>query len=114
MKKSRHFSSTVAVLVLTLAAGCASHSHFSKRQVQQEAVRDAAAAATEGRPYICEAGTFDTHATPGVPSDKLHLLQGLPHKTLPGGCVNPEAPRNIAYAEAFNNAMIRQLSGQGK
>ena len=79
-----------------------------------EALRDAAAALSDGQLYICEAGTFDTHATPGIAPDKLHLVQGLLRKRLSGGCTNPKAPRSIAYAETFNQAIVGHISEEAR
>ena len=109
MKAFRLFFSRSVLIIVGCLLGCASPYHFSKRVVKEDALRDASAAIATGQLYVCEAGTFDIHATPAIKQIDLQLVQGLPRKCLPGGCRNPEAERSVAYAEIFNREIIRYL-----
>jgi hypothetical protein len=109
MNTMRRFAPLLVLVAFAFLTGCASH-HFSKREARQEALRDASAAISTGHLYICEAGTFDTRETPAIAASDLCLVGGLPRKSLPGGCTNPETGRSIAYAEVFNREIVKHLS----
>lgn len=109
MKAFHRLLSIVVLAAIGCLLGCASPYHFSKREVRREALQEAAAAISNGQLYIYEAGTFDTHETPGVATEDSHLIGDLPRKSLPSGCTNPQAGRSVAYAETFNREIVQHL-----
>jgi hypothetical protein len=78
---------------------------LSPDAAKAEAQRDIDA----GHMKIYIAGTEGAYE-PGVKKDDLALLSKLPRdRSLPMGCTVPRAPDAIAYAEAYNRAIIRWL-----
>ncbi len=61
---------------------------------------------------VCEAGTIATYC-PGIAPADAALVRDLPHRLLPSGCTNPQAPRSVIYARAFNEEIVRWIK-QGK
>lgn len=103
---SRH---VFAGLLLISVAGCAGPYYFSDVRVRQEAREDARATIARGELVLCEAGTYAIY-TPGISAVDLDVVRELPRRRLPSGCVNPKAERSIAYAEAFNDEILRSIS----
>ncbi|MCE9591412.1 MAG: peroxiredoxin [Planctomycetes bacterium] len=86
---------------------------FSPDEVHAEALHDASAAIASGELYICETGTIALYA-PGIPRNRLDLVKDLPRRPLPSGCTDPRVFRSIAYAEVFNQEVVRFVAEHPK
>lgn len=93
------------LLLLTAALVSAATDDLSLDAAKAEADRDIEA----GRMKIYLAGTEGAYE-PGVKKRDLALVSKLPRdRSLPMGCTNPRAAEAIAYAEVYNQAIIRSL-----
>src|SRR5205823_10342031 len=93
------------LLMLSVMSLFAATADLSPDAAKAEAQRDINA----GHMKIYIAGTEGTYE-PGVKKHDLTLLSKLPRdRSLPMGCTVPRAPDAIAYAEAYNRAIIRWM-----
>ena len=93
------------LLMLSAVSLFAASADLSPDAAKAEAQRDINA----GHMKIYIAGTEGAYE-PGVKKHDLALLSKLPRdRSLPMGCTVPRAPDAIAYAEAYNRAIIRWM-----
>src|SRR5689334_16250759 len=77
-------------------------------KIRTAARTDARADIKADHPRICYAGTIGVFAV-GVPEHYLKQVQVLPRVPLPCGCTEPLAHPAYAYAEAYNDEIVRYL-----
>jgi hypothetical protein len=93
------------LLMLSAMSLSAAGTDLSPDAAKAEAQRDISA----GLMKIYVAGTEGVYE-PGIKKQDLALLSKLPRdRSLPMGCTVARAPEAIAYAEAYNRAIIRWL-----
>ena len=110
------------IIACTLFAGCRTKSGWilgtptgptilrtgSREQIQETAIADARADIATGKPRIAYTGGIVAEAV-GVPSEHLHLMQGLPTLPLPSRCTDPLVGPASTYAETYNKEILNYL-----
>src|ERR1051325_4020201 len=79
------------------------------RRIRARARADARADIANAHPRVCYAGTRGTSPV-GVPEKYLDQVKALPQLPLPSGCTEPLAHAASAYADSYNDELVRYLA----
>ncbi len=83
---------------------------YTDEAVGAAAVRGASLAISHRQLYLCTVSSLTT-CTPGVAKSEESLVADLPRRSVACGCMDPMHQRGDAYAEVFNEEIVRAVSG---
>jgi hypothetical protein len=81
------------------------------KRIRATARADARADIANVHPRVCYAGTRGTFPV-GVPEKYISEVKALPQVPLPSGCTEPLAHAASAYADSYNDELVRYLDSK--